>query len=263
MNKLLKFLEYLIPIIPLKKSFENVDRRFFVFIEQPLIGLFATPISLVLSEIFIGINIQFDLSFTRSVFEVYFAYQLAQLVRDGVNTDENIKNKYKVLLNWFYSVLSYSLFTAGDKLVFANTIDEKLFAYSLITFSFIWPIISQISTTYIWTPIMYHAFPKRTQLLKLFNNSINEVNFTIKYNAENYLEKLFIKKWINWFNKSNHNSNQLISKKIQYWLIKTVYASSAAIIMTSLYFTLRWLLVGINPNLNSPILLIWQKLLNV
>lgn len=229
-------LALIFPIIPLLRSLKDRDRRFYVFIEQPLISVLVTFASLYISEELTHTAHSFNPVFIRNFLEVYLSYQLANIIRDGVNTDAQIRGRIKLLLNWYYSVLSYVIFTAVDRLARAKTEEERVFAWGIVIFSILWPIFSQTSSTYIWTPILFSKFPKRTLLIKL-----SDISLSLSELLKDEKDYWNIK-WIYWFRKSN----TLKLKMIQYWLIKTVIGVLIGVLMTTVYYLLRWNLVGVD-----------------
>lgn len=231
-------LGYIIPVIPLLRTFKDQNRRFYVFIEQPLIGLITTPISAVFANWILKIPSQFNPEFVWSMVEVYISYQVATVIRDGVNTDPEISHLKKVILNWFYSAASYAIFTAGGKILAAHNQAELSFAYALVGFSFLWPLFSQTLSTYLWTPIFFAKFPKRKLLKLLFNPKISLKQ--LKLESANSWDQI----WINWCQKRAHNHLQI--RRVEYWFIKTGLAVIVAILMTTVYFIARWNLVGIS-----------------
>lgn len=233
-----QILGYIFPLLPLIRSLKDQDRRFYVFLEQPLIGIVVTFASLYIAEVITNGSFVYNTNFWRDFFEVYMAYQLANIIRDGVNTDSHIKLRSKVLLNWYYSVISYVLFTAADRIAKAKNTEELVFAYSIVLFSIIWPVFSQAISTYLWTPILFSKFPKRSLLIRLSDISISQTEL-LKDEKD-----LWNIRWIKWY----RNSKNLKIKIVKYWFIKTLVGLVIGIAMTTIYFWLRWSLVGKNPD---------------
>ncbi len=268
MYKVLHLFGYLIPVIPLARSLKNENRRFYVFIEQPLIGIATTPLALIFTEWFLGIHTVFNGTFVRNTFEIYFAYQTAQVVRDGVNTDIHIKKRAKIFLNWFYSAVTYIIFTAGDRLAFAQSSSEKAYAYALVTFSLLWPVLSQILNTILWTPILFSKFPKKSLLKQLQSNSVvlssllkeeqKKVHKLQKKSEKDFTGELgeaqWNLRWIQWFYEGKIGT-------VRYWMIKTSVASLIAVIMTTLYFFLLFNMIGVDKEVNGIVLLLWSSVL--
>lgn len=227
-------LGFIIPFLPLFRSLKDRDRRFYVFIEQPVIGLVVTLASLYIAEELAAKVHNFDAAFARNFLEIYLAYQAANIIRDGVNTDSTITGKKKVFLNWYYSVASYVLFTASDRLAKAKNEQELLFAYGIVLFSLLWPIFSQVTSTYLWTNLLFSKFPRRSLLVRLSDLSISQAELLREE------KDVWNIRWINWFRKSRN----LKVRNLQYWIIKTVLGVGIGIVMTTLYYLSRWSLVG-------------------
>lgn len=229
---------FVVPIVPLFRSLKDRDRRFYVFVEQPLISILVTFVSLYISEELTDIPHNLNLLFWRNFIEVYLSYQLANIIRDGVNTDLGIKQNLKVLLNWYYSVLSYVLFTAADRLAKAKNEQELVFAWGIVLFSIIWPIFSQSTSTYLWTPLLFSRFPKRTLLVKLSDISIS-LSEILKEEKDAWNIR-----WVKWFRLSKKSNTRLV----YYWFIKSSIGIVIGVIMTSIYYLSRWNLVGLDIN---------------
>lgn len=267
MKKLVHFLGYMIPVIPLARSVKNENRRFYVFIEQPLIGIATTPLALIFAEWLLGIHTAFNATFLRNTFEIYLAYQMAQVIRDGVNTDIHVKRHAKIFLNWFYSAVTYIIFTAGDRLAFAQNTSEKAYAYALVTFSLLWPVLSQFLSTVVWTPILFSKFPKKTLLKQLQLSSVNlssllklakeKVRTLRKISGKDVTDELhdaqWNLRWTQWFHEKKIGT-------IRYWMIKTGVASLIAVLMTALYFLLRWSVVGLDAGGEGIFLKFWENI---
>lgn len=174
-----------LPIMPLARSWNDKDRKLYVFVEAPLTSLISSPVGIVLARLATGRN-PFDADALRNFFESYGGYALTNTVRNGVNVDPTLTKEQQFRWNYWYSVLIYSAFTAGDKVLkVLNTpaptgkpwltlldnpqfLQTAAFAASTIGYSALWPIYSQKVGTYILTPVFFGQYPSSGQRKDLY-----------------------------------------------------------------------------------------------
>jgi hypothetical protein len=288
LHKPLKVAGHVVPIIPIFKTLAEADNLFYVFIESPLIGLVTTPLSGLTAELLAGHQIIFDKKFLQKNKEVYLSYQEANAIRNGVSIQRDIPENLRVWLNWWYSTAVYAWQTAGQKLAEAHTPQQKVYALSLVGYAALWPLFSQRVSQYVLTPILFSKFPKRSLLNELNSPAIKmseltapreakvaELEGKIKkmtddlaglegtVNPDDYkaLNKDYKKaktalgilkaelKWIRWFRKSAPDGVKVAKlRNLEYWGIKTSASMTAAIMMVTIYFLVRWALVGEQPD---------------
>ncbi len=276
-RKVLKVLGHIVPVIPLSKTLANSDQLFFVLIESPLIGAITTPVSNVLSHLLRTGGVHLGMPFLVDTAQVYASYQSAGVVRKGVALQEGLNPKLRIILNWWYSFALYAMNTAGYALAHAQTHEQKVYAYSLVAFSALWPVFSQTMDVRVITPFLFSKFPTQSLLKKIQDPSIplatlvdeqnakiqeleqklvDEQEFlqdgkAIKSNIKNQLasEKARLY-WIEWFRRGTQDGDSISqSRKNLYWARKTMSSMAlVAIPMTTGYFLLRWLLVGNEPD---------------
>ncbi len=261
-KKILTFLGYLFPVIPINDAVKNKNKGFFLFIEQPALGIFTTFTSLLIAQYVSGIVFKFDIVFLRNFGEIYFSYQIANIIRNGVNINDGLSKSRKILLNWFYSVITYIFFTAGDRLAFADTRSELAFACGLITFAVIWPVLSQTLSTCLWTPVMFSKFPRLSLLKKINDKSLTVDTITEEIMPEESSHRKWALRWLIWFRGEDDKRRYRLSLRyVQYWLIKTFYAILVALFMTTIYYLVRWNIVGFSAESGKLFTDIWYKIL--
>lgn len=153
---------------PLKAVWLNKDKRFFTFIESPLLGVLSQLPGVELARWLGGDTAPFLYTFKDS----YLSYQLTNLFRNGINLRKDISDRTAVFVNWYYTVLSYSAITAGPTLVSANTDQESIYAWSLVTFSALWPIVTQTLARRIFIPLLFSRFLRKSQLEMIFDTNV-------------------------------------------------------------------------------------------
>jgi hypothetical protein len=261
------FAGHVLPVIPLMRSLKDKNKRFYMLVETPVMGLVNDPAGALLARTLMGK--EFLTSDTLvAMAQSYVSYQLSQIVRNGVTLEENISPRMKVLMNWWISTLVYGLVTGVPALSKAHASGDphaNIYAYSTVAFAAIWPIITQNLQTRLIIPFFFSSYPNKTLLDKiaderlsrseLVDEKINEILSIKQSAAESGLtkaEKAKIKSlekqvyWINWFRKDNYlnDKNELIRKKRAYWLRKTGTVFVVASMMISSYHMTRWNLVG-------------------
>ncbi|MFH1729624.1 MAG: hypothetical protein ABIA04_14535 [Pseudomonadota bacterium] len=281
------------PVNHLKNSWQNKDKRWFVFFEQPLIGLatsfFNAGIAFALNgiDIFVpGSRVILSREFIDSYFEIYIGYNGSNILRNGVNVNEKISNKTAVWLNWFYSTLIYTALTAGDKLALGVDATTKAHAYATVAYAGLWPIFSQWTSRVIWTPFLFSFFPKESMLDKIYDSEktvdmlileqvealerdqallektaledrikIAELNTNIKTVKANIF-------WIKFLRLGLSDGGDFSRyRKAGYWAIKTSAASVVSAVMITIYFTARWQIAGYDASDNGLIQLMFLHFL--
>jgi hypothetical protein len=265
------FAGHFIPVIPLMRSLKDENKRFYMLVETPVMGLVNDPVGALVARTLMGK--EFLTSDTLvAMAQSYVSYQLSQIVRNGVTLEENITPRMKVLMNWWISTLVYGLVTGIPALSKAHASGDphaSIFAYSTVAFAAIWPIITQNLQTRLIIPFFFSSYPNKTLLDKiaderlshreLVDEKIQEIISIRKSSAGSELtkaEKAKVKAlekqiyWINWFRKDNYlnDKNELIRKKRIYWLRKTGTVFVVASMMISSYHMTRWTLVGSRPD---------------
>ena len=261
------FAGHVLPVIPLMRSLKDKNKRFYMLVETPVMGLVNDPAGALLARTLMGK--EFLTSDTLvAMAQSYVSYQLSQIVRNGVTLEENISPRMKVLMNWWISTLVYGLVTGVPALSKAHASGDphaNIYAYSTVAFAAIWPIITQNLQTRLIIPFFFSSYPNKTLLDKiaderlsrseLVDEKINEI-LSIRQSAAGSeltkAEKAKIKSlekqvyWINWFRKDNYlnDKNELLRKKRAYWLRKTGTVFVVASMMISSYHMTRWNLVG-------------------
>jgi hypothetical protein len=265
------FAGHVLPIIPLMRSLKDKDKRFYMLVETPTMGLVNDPVGALVARTLMGK--EFLTSDTLvAMAQSYVSYQLSQIVRNGVTLEENITPRMKVLMNWWISTLVYGLVTGIPALSKAHASGDpraSIYAYSTVAFAAIWPIITQNLQTRLIIPFFFSSYPNKTLLDKiadgnisrreLVNEKIQEILSIRQSAGESGLtnaEKAKIKSlekqiyWIKWFRKDNYfnEDNELARKKQAYWLRKTGTVFIVASMMISSYHMTRWTLVGSRPS---------------
>jgi len=261
------FAGHVLPVIPLMRSLKDKNKRFYMLVETPVMGLVNDPAGALLARTLMGK--EFLTSDTLvAMAQSYISYQLSQIVRNGVTLEENISPRMKVLMNWWISTLVYGLVTGVPALSKAHASGNphaNIYAYSTVAFAAIWPIITQNLQTRLIIPFFFSSYPNKTLLDKiaderfsrseLVDEKINEI-LSIRQSAAGSeltkAEKAKIKAlekqvyWINWFRKDNYlnDKSELLRKKRAYWLRKTGTVFVVASMMISSYHMTRWNLVG-------------------
>ncbi|MEI7441281.1 MAG: hypothetical protein WCK43_06575 [bacterium] len=261
------FAGHVLPVIPLMRSLKDKNKRFYMLVETPVMGLVNDPAGALLARTLMGK--EFLTSDTLvAMAQSYISYQLSQIVRNGVTLEENISPRMKVLMNWWISTLVYGLVTGVPALSKAHASGDphaNIYAYSTVAFAAIWPIITQNLQTRLIIPFFFSSYPNKTLLDKiaderfsrseLVDEKINEI-LSIRQSAAGSeltkAEKAKIKAlekqvyWINWFRKDNYlnDKSELLRKKRAYWLRKTGTVFVVASMMISSYHMTRWNLVG-------------------
>ncbi len=264
------FAGHVIPVIPLMRSLKDQNKRFYMLVETPVMGLVNDPLGALIARTLMGK--EFLTSDTLvAMAQSYVSYQLSQIVRNGVTLEENITPRMKVLMNWWISTLVYGLVTGIPALSKAHASGDphaSIFAYSTVAFAAIWPIITQNLQTRLIIPFFFSSYPNKTLLDKIANENISRHDLVDEKIQEilsirqlaagselTKAEKAKIKAlekqvyWIKWFRKGNflNDKNELIRKKRAYWLRKTGTVFVVASMMISSYHMTRWTLVGSRP----------------
>lgn len=265
------FAGHVLPVIPLMRSLKDQNKRFYMLVETPVMGLVNDPVGALVARTLMGKEF-FTSDTLVAMAQSYVSYQLSQIVRNGVTLEENITPRMKVLMNWWISTLVYGLVTGIPALSKAHASGDphaSIFAYSTVAFAAIWPIITQNLQTRLIIPFFFSSYPNKTLLDKISNEKvsrrelvdekIHEILSIRKSAAGSELtkaEKAKVKSlekqiyWIKWFRKDNyfHDKNELTRKKRAYWLRKTGTVFVVASMMISSYHMTRWTLVGSRPD---------------
>jgi hypothetical protein len=261
------FAGHVLPVIPLMRSLKDQNKRFYMLVETPVMGLVNDPIGALIARTLMGKEF-FTSDTLVAMAQSYVSYQLSQIVRNGVTLEENITPRMKVLMNWWISTLVYGLVTGIPALSKAHASGDphaSIFAYSTVAFAAIWPIITQNLQTRLIIPFFFSSYPNKTLLDKISNENISRrelvdekiyeilsIRQSAKGSELTKAEKAKIKAlekqmyWIKWFRKDNYfnEENELAQKKRLYWLRKTGTVFVVASLMISSYHMTRWTLVG-------------------
>ena len=263
---MLRIAGFVIPVIPLWRTLKDQNKRFFTFVERPLMGipadLVGTAAARMVASVFLG-NVN-PVGFWHNFTEIYCSYQSANLVRNGVNVDERLSDKIKVRLNYLYSVLIYSTFTAAGK--FAGAGDPKMLVAALaeVGYAILWPLMSQHVATYIIIPVMFGRFAKKDFLDQLRSPDVSTSALQPAIEAEahgldaiiagNHGHPIAVRakhelqhkmRWLEFFRKGlADNAPTPMRRFIAYWFIKTAVSVGMSSVMIALYFTMRFVLVG-------------------
>lgn len=273
-----KFMGYLVPIIPTIKTAKDQNKRFFIFVEQPLIGVPTSIASTFVSSSLKWFSKQIISYFSKgqwlesNIWDswlqgktwmdtviAYFSFNVASVFRNGATLDSSLSAKQKLWLNWWYSTLSYGVMTGGAAFAGADTPEKKIFAFSTVLYAGLWPIFSQyVGTSYI-TPYLFERFPNASLLNQLKDPNTDRVQLISEVDAEiaalkdktdkESKKKLKIaeskRSWLDFFWKDSEQGQSLPKTKMShYWWLKTKTTGTVTIIMVSIYFLMRWALVG-------------------
>ncbi len=261
---------YLVPVVPVWEALKDADRRSFIK-EQIKMGVVTTPVSVTLGRLISG-SVAIGEGWVRNVLEIFFSYQTTDVVRNAVATDPRVTENVRSWLNWYYSVVVYSAFTAGDHLAKAETPAQKAFAYGLVTYAMIWPIFSQRVKQYVLVPIMFGRFPKQTLLDKITHGQVPKEQLigelgTKLFKLESDLKILLAAEktdqskvsgiqreirsmkhdidWVNKFREGVEDGKASPPERLKALKIKKLSISAAiAIVMTAIYISARTWLVG-------------------
>lgn len=275
LQKPLTFLGYVSGVIPLSKIFQDPDKIFYVLLESPLTGLVTTPISVLVANQLTGNGLHLDADFLRNVWEVYWTYQVANVVRNGVSLDTSLSTNARSWLNWWFSASITALGTAGDHLANAVTDRAAEHAYSLIAYSMSFPLLSQQISQRFFVPLLFSKFPKKSlldqikdpskttpalvahqeELIEETQRAIDQIRHVrpdgqdhdpeLRKLEEVLLSARFSKGWIEWFRRGHVEGMPLSrNRELQYWGIKTGVSMSVAVFMVTLFYIGRWELVG-------------------
>lgn len=208
---------------PLKDSWLDKDKRFFTFFESPLRGLADGIPGIILARWISGLDV-FDSSILMNYKDTYLSYQTTNLFRNGINLNKKISDRLALLLSWYYSAISYSIITAGPTFLLATTSLEYTHAWSLVTYSVLWPLFSQSASRKFFVPFLFSRYPRSSELKEIGDRSVKTktllsnidkeiLNFELELKKEklkkikiSYLKsELFhlnhVKKWIIFFRK--------------------------------------------------------------
>lgn len=277
-KKPLTFLGYVSGLIPLSKTFQDPDKIFYVLFESPAIGFVTTPVSVIVANMLTGHGVHFDWAFLSDSWEVYWTYQVANIIRNGVSLDTYLSGSARVWLNWWFSASITALGTAGGHLAHATNQEALEHAYSLIAYSMSFPIFSQQISQRFFVPLFFSKFPKKSvldqvkdpfrltpELIAGQEAMIQDAEAEIKrlksdqVEAKNHLGEIrrleemllsarFSKHWIQWFREGHADGIHLSKKReFQYWTIKTSVTMSVAVFMVALFYIGRWEIIGKSP----------------
>lgn len=277
-KKPLTFLGYASGLIPLTKTFQDPDKIFYVLFESPLIGFVTTPVSVIVANMLTGHGVHFDWAFVNDSWEIYWTYQVANVIRNGVSLDTSLSGNARVWLNWWFSASITALGTAGGHLAHATNQEALEHAYSLIAYSMSFPVFSQQISQRFFVPLFFSKFPKKSVLdqvkdplkttpeliagqeviiqdaeaeikrLKADHTEASHHQGEMRRLEEMLLSARFSKKWIQWFREGYADGMHLSKKReLQYWSIKTGVTMSVAVFMVALFYIGRWELIGKAP----------------
>lgn len=257
---------HIIPVTPLLRSLANKDKRFYMLVETPAVGLLTDPVGMAIYNKLTGTAFSIP-----DLIQNYFAYQGSQIVRNGVTLENNISDRKKVFLNWWITVLFYGAFNGIPQIMHAihtNNPDAMTFALSTVSFAALWPIITQNINTRFIVPMFFNGYPNKTLLGKIYDvekysrqDLVNELEVAIHAIEDKALgreltssEKRSIKhlqkniEYVNWFRleKANGEAPNMKVKKRMYWLKKTGMVFIIATIMISAYHSTRLYVRGAN-----------------
>lgn len=260
MYPMLRAAGFLIPVIPLWRTLRDQNKRFFTFVERPLMGipagLVGTSIARATAAALLG-GVS-HVTFWHNFFETYCSYQSANLIRNGVNVDERLTNRIKITLNYWYSVAVYSIFTAADK--FAQAQDRAL---AEVGYAMLWPLLSQQIATYVVTPMLFGRFPKKDLLDQLQRSGVSTMALRAAVDEEArqlqtqppsaddpsgaraQYELRCKRRWLEYFRRDLADNAPTPARRLTvHWLIKTSVSVGMSAAMIASYFTLRFCLVG-------------------
>lgn len=259
---------HIIPVTPLLRSLSNKDKRFYMLVETPAVGLLTDPVGMIIFNKLTGTVFSFS-----DLVQNYFAYQGSQIVRNGVTLEKNLSDRKKVFMNWWITVLFYGAFNGIPQIMHAihtNDPQAMSFALSTVSFAALWPIITQNINTRFVVPMLFDSFPNRSLLNKIYDVE--------KYSREEIIHELedemhaiedkaqgreltgaearsikHIKKkieYVNWFRleKKDGTSFGMKAKQRLFWLKKTAVAFLVATVMISAYHSTRLYVRGSAPD---------------
>jgi hypothetical protein len=155
------------------------DKLFLLFVEGPMMGLITDPLATALARGATGQQM-FGPQMVTDFLQSMGAYRVSTIVRSGVTIDDKMggfvipfikkgvsPDEIKIMINWAYSFAIYATFTAGGIMESADTDDERAFAWALIAFAGLWPILTQRLQTKYFVPFLFDKFPKQSLLKKL------------------------------------------------------------------------------------------------
>lgn len=163
-------LKYFSFFYPLKRAFDHKDKRKVLY-ESAIIDIFTQVSGLFMSQMILGEGINLKTENINKLSRSYMARNIADFFRNGIHLDKQISNRFALVVNTFYSLFFYTLFNAGDKLLHASTSAEFAFAYGLVSFSAMWPLLSENFKRLVVIPFQYSMFPRSSSMKRIMDSS--------------------------------------------------------------------------------------------
>lgn len=247
----LRVLGIVVPVLPVLRTLKDRDKRFYALIERPLMGIPSSIVGTTLARSLTALALGGAVSplgagYLRNIAETWCSYQLANVARNGVNIDETLSGPTKVRLNYWYSVAIYATFTAGDKLGTSDPVQLSL-GLAEVAFAALWPLLSQRVATYLVTPLMFGVFPRKALVARLSSSySRAELQGALPSTIPT-LEARWMERWVMIFRAGLPEGAALPRWRIvAYWSLKTCVSTSISASVITLYFCLRFALVGMS-----------------
>lgn len=261
---------YLNPVVAIRETLKNQDKFHYVFVRSPLEGLLTNAFGVTLAMYLGGASFT-PMDFISNYKTTYLGYQITNILRNSINLNRNISDRFAVFLNWYYSTISYGLISAGPLFATADTKSKLIFATSTAVYAGIWPIISQTISRKLITPVLYEGFFKKSDVTRIkenknskkilgdFNEKLSElraelesIDLDVAQKTENTklqtehlkMEIRYIEQSIRWTHFLYPNGKFSKGRFNQYTAAKLGATTLIASAMITMYFLLSWQLVG-------------------